>query len=89
MMTKLLLATTLTVLTLSAGGCQLCGRPSWGSTPAVAAPSATYGVPGFSSPGEVTPPASAGSCGPGCSSCSTPSLPAFSGPQVYGPQTSQ
>lgn len=84
-MTRRLIVTILTVLTFSAAGCQSSRWRPWGNTPAVTTPLATYGYadPGLPPPANVSPPASAGSCGPGCSSCSTPSLPILSSPQAY------
>ena len=83
-MTRLLVVTILTVI-LAAAGCQSCHWRPWGNTPAATAPPATYGVPGSPPHAYVNPPTSTGSCGPGCTSCSPPSLPALSGPQVYAP----
>ena len=57
-MTKLRLLAILTVLGLTAVGCQRC---PWGNTSAATGPQATYGVPGSPRPTHVNPPGSTGS----------------------------
>ena len=72
-------------LVVGAAGCRQCnwfGRPSGMMMPATnccpTMPAATYADPGV-----AAPVASPGSCGPGCNSCSSNTLPVLSGAQGY------
>jgi len=73
-------------LVVGAAGCRQCnwsGRPYGAMMPTTtyvspAMPAATYVAPGAAGPA-ISPP----SCGPGCNSCSSNTLPVLSGAQGY------
>lgn len=81
--TVLMIVSTLAVGTAGCRQCNWFGRPSGAMTPPTtyvspAMPAATYVAPGAAGP-TISPP----SCGPGCNSCSSNTLPVLSDAQGY------
>ena len=79
----LMIVSTLVVGTAGCRQCNWFGRPYGAMMPATtysgpAMPAATYVVPGATAP-VASPP----SCGPGCNSCSSNTLPVLSDAQGY------
>jgi len=80
-MKGLFVLTMVSTLVVGTAGCRQCnwfGRSPGPAYSSPATPGATHVVPGATAP--ATPPAS---CGPGCNSCSSNTLPILSGAQGY------
>jgi hypothetical protein len=75
-MKRLLFLTVVSTFIVGTAGCRQC---NWFGRPSCAATTPTYSAPAMQMAPATSPP----SCGPGCNSCGSNSLPMLSDPQSY------